>query len=134
MRRFVQEAKAASALSHPNVAHIYEIGEADGVHFIVMEYVEGRPLRDKISGQSLEAGEILDLGTQIADALDEAYSKGVTHRDIKPANIMITPRGQVRVLDFGLAKVTRPHAPSPKVYCPGDSCTWNRRITQKSKC
>jgi eukaryotic-like serine/threonine-protein kinase len=112
MRRFVQEAKAASALSHPNVAHIYEIGEADGVHFIAMEYVEGRPLRDKIGGQSLEAGEILDLGTQIADALDEAYSKGVTHRDIKPANIMITPRGQVKVLDFGLAKVTRPHAPN----------------------
>jgi eukaryotic-like serine/threonine-protein kinase len=112
MRRFVQEAKAASALSHPNVAHIYEIGETDGVHFIAMEYVEGRPLRDKIGGQSLEAGEILDLGTQIADALDEAYSKGVTHRDIKPANIMITPRGQVKVLDFGLAKVTRPHAPN----------------------
>jgi serine/threonine protein kinase/tetratricopeptide (TPR) repeat protein len=112
MRRFVQEAKAASALSHPNVAHIYEIGEADGVHFIAMEYVEGRPLRDKIGGQSLEAGEILDLGTQIADALDEAYSKGVTHRDIKPANIMVTPRGQVKVLDFGLAKVTRPHAPN----------------------
>jgi eukaryotic-like serine/threonine-protein kinase len=112
MRRFVLEAKAASALSHPNVAHIYEIGEADGVHFIAMEYVEGRPLRDKIGGQSLEAGEILDLGTQIADALDEAYSKGVTHRDIKPANIMITPRGQVKVLDFGLAKVTRPHAPN----------------------
>jgi eukaryotic-like serine/threonine-protein kinase len=112
MHRFVQEAKAASALSHPNVAHIYEIGEADGVHFIAMEYVEGRPLRDKIGGQSLEAGEILDLGTQIADALDEAYSKGVTHRDIKPANIMITPRGQVKVLDFGLAKVTRTHAPN----------------------
>ena len=108
MRRFVQEAKAASALSHPNVAHIYEIGEADGVSFLAMEYVEGQPLSRKIGGRPLEASEILEIDIQAADALDEAHSKGVTHRDIKPANIMITPRGQVKVLDFGLAKITRP--------------------------
>src|SRR6266852_456105 len=118
MRRFNQEATSAAALNHPNVAHIYEIGEADGIHFIAMEYVEGRPLRDKI-GQTLDATEIMDVGIQVADALDEAHSKGVTHRDIKPANIMVTARGQVKVLDFGLAKVTRPRAPSET----GDTAT-----------
>ena len=109
MRRFVQEAKAASALNHPNVAHVYEIGEAGGIHFIAMEYVEGQPLKAKL-GRPLEACEILDIGTQVADALDEAHSKGVTHRDIKPANIMLTPRGQAKVLDFGLAKLASPSA------------------------
>src|SRR5215813_1563944 len=105
MRRFVQEAKAASALSHPNVAHIYEIGEANGTNFIAMEYVEGQTLDAKLKGRALEAGEIIDIATQVADALDEADSKGITHRDIKPSNVMITARGQAKVLDFGLAKV-----------------------------
>jgi len=106
MRRFVQEAKAASALSHPNVAHIYEIGEANGTNFIAMEYVEGRTLDARFKGRALEAGEIIEIATQVADALDEAHSKGITHRDIKPSNVMITARGQAKVLDFGLAKVT----------------------------
>jgi len=104
MRRFVQEAKAASALNHPNVAHVYEIGEADGIHYIAMEYVEGQALKATL-GQPLDAGQILDLAIQLADALDEAHSKGVTHRDIKPGNIMLTSRGQAKVLDFGLAKM-----------------------------
>ncbi len=108
LHRFLQEARAASALSHPNVAHIYEIGEAEGAHFIAMEYIEGEALDKKIDGQPLSMSELLDIAIQIADALDEAHSKGITHRDIKSSNIMITPRGRVKVLDFGLAKLTRP--------------------------
>ena len=115
MRRFVREAKAASALNHPNVAHIYEIGEADGVSFIAMEYVEGQTLAAKINGHPLETNEIVEIGSQIADALDEAHSKGITHRDIKPANVMLTPRGQVKVLDFGLAKIVKPQSVDSKV-------------------
>jgi eukaryotic-like serine/threonine-protein kinase len=108
--RLLQEAKAASVLNHANVATVYEIGEAEGVSFIAMEYVEGEPLTIRIAGHPLEAPEIVRLGIQAADALDEAHSKGVTHRDIKPANIMITPKGQVKVLDFGLAKINAPGA------------------------
>lgn len=108
LHRFLQEARAASALSHPNVAHIYEIGEAEGAHFIAMEYVEGTPLDKKIGGRPLPLGEILDIAIQVADALDEAHTKGITHRDIKSSNIMITARGRVKVLDFGLAKVAAP--------------------------
>src|SRR5262245_53646943 len=107
MRRFVREAKAASALNHPNVAHIYEIGEAEGVNFIAMEYVEGQTLAAKINGRPLAASEIVGIGSQIADALDEAHGKGITHRDIKPANVMLSERGRVKVLDFGLAKITQ---------------------------
>ncbi|HEV8132162.1 MAG TPA: protein kinase [Acidobacteriota bacterium] len=108
MGRFVREAKAASALNHPNVAHIYEIGQTEGVSFIAMEYVEGQTLAYKIGGHPLQVAEIIEIGIQAADALDEAHGKGITHRDIKPTNIMVTPRGQVKVLDFGLAKVTGP--------------------------
>ena len=104
MERFTREAKAASALNHPNVAHIYEIGEADGISFIAMEYVEGQTLEAKIGGRPLDVEQIVEIGIQVTDALDEAHTKGVTHRDIKPANLMLTPRSQVKVLDFGLAK------------------------------
>lgn len=107
MRRFVQEAKAASSLNHPNIAHIYEIGESDGTHFIAMEYVEGKTLDEKIAGRPLTVSEIIEIGVQIADALDEAHSQGITHRDIKSQNVMITKRGRVKVLDFGLAKISR---------------------------
>jgi serine/threonine protein kinase/Tol biopolymer transport system component len=107
LHRFLQEARAAAALSHPNIAHIYEIGEADGGYFIAMEYVEGMPLEQKIGGRPLAVSECLDIAIQITDALDEAHGKGITHRDIKSSNIMITPRGRVKVLDFGLAKVTQ---------------------------
>ncbi len=108
LHRFLQEARAASALSHPNVAHIYEIGEASGAYFIAMEYVEGQPLDKKIGGHPVAVIEILDIAIQVADALDEAHAKGITHRDIKSSNIMITSRGRVKVLDFGLAKLATP--------------------------
>ena len=112
LRRFVREAKAASALNHPHVATIYEIGESDNAHFIAMEHVEGQTLAARIKGQPLAVNELVEIGGQIADALDEAHSKGITHRDIKPANVMLTARGQVKVLDFGLAKITPPAQPA----------------------
>ena len=105
LHRFVQEARAAAGLSHPNIAHIYEIGENEGAQFIAMEYVAGTALDKKIGSRPLTIGELLDIAIQITDALDEAHAKGITHRDIKSSNIMITPRGRVKVLDFGLAKV-----------------------------
>jgi serine/threonine protein kinase/type II secretory pathway pseudopilin PulG len=104
--RFLQEARAASKLKSANVAHIYEIGEVEGHHFIAMEYVEGQPLNRKIAAQPMEPAEIVKLGIQIARALDEAHSKGITHRDIKPQNIIVTPDAEVKMLDFGLAKLS----------------------------
>jgi predicted ATPase/Tfp pilus assembly protein PilF len=107
MRRFIREAQAASVLNHPNIATVHELREADGVHFIVMEYVEGETLKAMVLRRGpVEAPEIIAIGAQIADALDAAHTKGIVHRDIKSSNIMITPRGQVKVLDFGLAKRT----------------------------
>ncbi|HLL77773.1 MAG TPA: protein kinase [Pyrinomonadaceae bacterium] len=108
LSRFLQEARAASKLGGAHAAHIYEIKESDGAHFIAMEYVEGQSLDKYIAGKPLDISEIARLGIQIAEALEEAHSKGITHRDIKPANIIITPRGAVKVLDFGLAKINRP--------------------------
>jgi two-component system LytT family response regulator len=105
MQRFEREAKAASALNHPNVAHIYEIGEAEGIHFLVMEFIEGEPLDQHIGGRPLPVREIAEIGAQIADALDAAHARSIVHRDIKPANIMISARGHAKVLDFGLAKM-----------------------------
>jgi eukaryotic-like serine/threonine-protein kinase len=115
LHRFLQEARAAAALSHPNIAHIYEIGEADGGYFIAMEFVEGLALDKKIGGRPLPIADSLDIAIQITDALDEAHSKGITHRDIKSSNIMITQRGRVKVLDFGLAKVSQTTSASEQI-------------------
>ncbi len=115
MLRFISEAKAASAVVHPNIATIHEIGEADGIHFISMEYVEGETLGCRIGGASLELPTLLEFGIQIADALDEAHSKGVVHRDLKPANIIVNPKGQAKVLDFGLAKMAKTTVPETGV-------------------